>query len=264
MKIRTITSVVAGAFYLTFLLIGSLPFALLITLIAVIGYMEIGSMKKPKPIAPSLLLGAGAVAFVVLTPAFSSKAAPDDLFLICLLILTLLLLAMTVVSVNRFSFDQAAHLLIAFIYIGFSFSLLVRLRFDSLAMILLVQIIIWSTDTGAYLIGRKWGRHKLAPHISPNKTWEGFAGGTAAALCVATIFQLFWPEPIFPTTMRFEAVVLLVTLVGQFGDLIESAMKRSFNVKDSGRILPGHGGMFDRFDSLIFVLPVLYLIGLIG
>ena len=124
-------------------------------------------------------------------------------------------------------------------------------------------MIVWITDSGAYLIGRKLGKHKLAPHVSPNKTWEGSIGGSLVSVIVVGLYLAFSP-------VKFAyglPIMLLLTVVlsvgGQIGDLIESAFKRHYGVKDSGRILPGHGGILDRFDSLLFVLPLMHLFGLI-
>lgn len=124
-------------------------------------------------------------------------------------------------------------------------------------LILMLFGLIWATDSGAYYSGKTFGRKKFAPSISPNKTWEGTIGGLVVAMVVATIFKytvltdLSW--------MDAGVLVLLGGVWGQLGDLLESAFKRNVGVKDSGNILPGHGGMLDRFDSLIFTAPAYYL-----
>lgn len=115
----------------------------------------------------------------------------------------------------------------------------------------------WMGDAGAYYVGRALGRHKLAPVISPGKSWEGSAASLATSLLFGFFF-LRWAIPAVPA-----AVVLVMTaaanIAGQFGDLCESALKRGAGVKDSGTLLPGHGGMLDRVDSTLFTLPVVYL-----
>jgi len=127
--------------------------------------------------------------------------------------------------------------------------------------------LIWVTDTGAYYTGKSIGKHKFAPSISPNKTWEGTIGGLVAAILAAVAFKLFILA--FLTWTDVFALALLGGFWGQLGDLLESAVKRSADVKDSGSLLPGHGGVMDRFDSLIFTAPMYYLYlvhisGLIG
>jgi phosphatidate cytidylyltransferase len=118
-------------------------------------------------------------------------------------------------------------------------------------------LVIWADDTCAYLVGRTMGRKMLFPSISPKKTLEGSVAGLVGSLLVAWGFaRLFWQ------TASLKTVILLaglVALFGQIGDLVESAMKRGANLKDSGSVLPGHGGLLDRVDSLLFGAPVLWL-----
>ncbi|HVV68890.1 MAG TPA: phosphatidate cytidylyltransferase [Gammaproteobacteria bacterium] len=121
--------------------------------------------------------------------------------------------------------------------------------------LLLLLLIVWGADTGAYFIGRKWGRHKLAPRISPGKSREGVLGGIVAAMIVAAIMALFLPY----SAAWFWGVIVLAfvtALVSVLGDLFESMVKRQVGVKDSGHILPGHGGVLDRIDSLISAAPI--------
>jgi len=124
-------------------------------------------------------------------------------------------------------------------------------------LVLMLLCLIWATDTGAYYTGKTFGKHKLAPSISPNKTWEGSVGGLVLAIVVAGLFK----EYLLPDLTWMDAIVLAVLggVWGQLGDLLESALKRNVGVKDSGKMLPGHGGMLDRFDSLIFTAPAYYM-----
>jgi phosphatidate cytidylyltransferase len=120
--------------------------------------------------------------------------------------------------------------------------------------------IVWIADTAAYLAGRALGRRKLAPSISPGKTWEGAAGGILGCLGYAIILAAVWPELggrlIGPAWLAYLAAVLLLCAVSILGDLFESALKRAAGVKDSGALLPGHGGVLDRIDSATAVLPI--------
>ena len=114
----------------------------------------------------------------------------------------------------------------------------------------------FANDTGAYFIGRAIGRHKLAPAISAAKTWEGAIGGLMSAIVAAVVIAI-----ILPLTFQYWEIMLLgllVSIFAQLGDLVESLLKRNMGVKESGKLLPGHGGVLDRFDSLIFVGPVVY------
>lgn len=262
MKQRIMTGILAGALYIAFLLIGSVPFAVFITAIAVIAYTELAVMKKMALRSPGVVIGALFVALFVLG-ACLPHALSAFLWLRLLAALSLLLVILVVFSKNRFHIDQAAHLFFSVFYIGFAFFLLVHLRFEGLLLVFFIQIVIWSTDSGAYFVGRKWGKTKLAPHISPNKTIEGAIGAIIVALIIACLFQLVIHEPLFSSWWLLSVITVVISVFGQLGDLAESAIKRYFQVKDSGKILPGHGGLFDRFDSLIFILPILYLIHVI-
>jgi phosphatidate cytidylyltransferase len=113
-------------------------------------------------------------------------------------------------------------------------------------------------DMGAYFTGRKWGQHKLCPSISPNKTWEGLAGGVAAATLVGVLFAFYMNIP----KILGASVIISPTIavIAQIGDLFKSWIKRKAGVKDSGTLLPGHGGLLDRMDSYLFAAPVLSLI----
>lgn len=116
-------------------------------------------------------------------------------------------------------------------------------------------LLIWSSDTFAYLAGKFLGKHKMAPTISPKKTWEGFAGGV-----ILTLFLCFFVEQYFPELRGNWLIVgFLVSVFAPMGDLVESQLKRIFGVKDSGKIIPGHGGILDRLDSFVICAPVVYL-----
>ncbi|HEU4594099.1 MAG TPA: phosphatidate cytidylyltransferase [Pyrinomonadaceae bacterium] len=121
-------------------------------------------------------------------------------------------------------------------------------------------LVLMSSDSGAYFAGRAFGKHKLAPKISPGKTWEGAVGGMAASLLMATLAHYwFFPELSLRAALPLAAVL---NVLGVVGDLTESALKRGANAKDAANILPGHGGFLDRLDSLLFNAPVLYYFAL--
>ena len=121
--------------------------------------------------------------------------------------------------------------------------------------VFMLFVLIWSSDTFAYLTGKFFGKHKMAPKISPKKTWEGFAGGVVLTLVLGFFVEQYFPE----LRGNWMIVGLLVSIFAPLGDLVESQLKRSFAVKDSGNIIPGHGGVLDRLDSFIICAPVIYL-----
>jgi len=120
-------------------------------------------------------------------------------------------------------------------------------------------LVLMGADTGAYYVGRAIGKHKLAPAISPGKTWEGVAGGVLAALLMATLAH-FWFFRELPLKLGLPLAAVM-TILGILGDLTESALKRSVGAKDAASILPGHGGLLDRLDSLLFNAPLIYYFG---
>lgn len=136
---------------------------------------------------------------------------------------------------------------------------------DGKALLMTMFIMIWLNDTGAFLVGSMIGKHKLFPRISPKKSWEGFVGGVVFSILAGVIVKLCFPD--FFETISMPSLCGLGLVVGIFatwGDLVESLIKRTLGVKDSGNILPGHGGILDRIDSLLLVVPasLLYLIAL--
>jgi phosphatidate cytidylyltransferase len=123
-------------------------------------------------------------------------------------------------------------------------------------LLLFVFVFIWSSDTFAYLLGRKFGKNPLAPSISPKKTWEGLIGGT---LCTMLIAFLISNQSNLLTPKQWVLLSLIICIFGALGDLFESKIKRILGVKDSGTSLPGHGGFLDRFDSILFAGPAAYI-----
>jgi phosphatidate cytidylyltransferase len=149
-------------------------------------------------------------------------------------------------------------LVMGVLYIGLTLSYLLQIRRlpEGTLLIFFLFFVTWAGDTGAYILGKSIGRHALAPVISPKKTYEGLAGGLALA-CVTALVARGWFLPAF-SFMDCIALAVMLTVVGLIGDLAESAIKRSAGFKDSGALIPGHGGMLDRLDSLLFTGPALY------
>jgi phosphatidate cytidylyltransferase len=154
------------------------------------------------------------------------------------------------------SLPRAALLLMGVVYIFGCWKCAVPLRERSPHWLMYALLVNWCGDIGAYYIGRYFGSHKLASRVSPQKTWEGAAGSLVASLLIAGAYLLrFIGSLSIPQAI---GLTLAANAAGQLGDLAESAMKRGAHVKDSGTILPGHGGFLDRVDSTLFALPVIY------
>jgi phosphatidate cytidylyltransferase len=121
-------------------------------------------------------------------------------------------------------------------------------------LLLFTLLLVWAGDTMAYFVGRNIGRHPMAPHLSPRKTWEGALGNLAGSVIVALVVQQWLDIPL----RHLIGMAVLANIAGQGGDLLESSYKRSAGIKESGTILPGHGGMLDRIDALILAAPVVW------
>lgn len=265
MKTRVLTAIVALAVFIPLLILGGLPLQILVALMAIVAVDEILIMRKKILISFEAIISNLAVVVAVLPTSWWQNNTINLLSQNNLIyIFILLMLLHTVISKNHFTFDDAAIMVLAVLYVGlgFHFFMSARNMAGGLATLFYALLIVWITDSGAYLVGRKLGKHKLAPRISPNKTWEGSIGGTVISVIVSAIYIYFFPQTYSWSVMLI--ISLIASCAGQFGDLIESALKRYYNVKDSGKILPGHGGILDRFDSLLLVLPVLYLLGVIN
>ncbi|WP_124643255.1 MULTISPECIES: phosphatidate cytidylyltransferase [Amniculibacterium] len=180
-------------------------------------------------------------------------------------LLALFLLVIAIVTLFRFSkelyFDNG-KLIFTVVYLAIPFGLALGLpKYNSreslsfTSEVFMLFVLIWSSDSFAYFSGRLFGKHKMAPKISPKKTWEGFAGGVVLTLILGFFIEKYFPE----LRGNWMVVGFLVATFAPLGDLVESQLKRSFGVKDSGNIIPGHGGVLDRLDSFIICVPVIYL-----
>lgn len=260
MKERIITAIVAMALFIPLVWLGGIPFTLAIYALATIALYEILRMKQIRLVS---IPGALALInlYVLLLPSKYEETllgwtGHDKMTLVYVLVFMLLLYAVLVK--NTFTYDDAAFVFFGMLYIGIGFYYLIETRMDGLIYVVFALLIVWTTDSGAYFTGRKFGKRKLWPEISPNKTVEGFYGGVLAAIVFA--FVLNWLFPFADSLLQLLFVTIAASIIGQFGDLAESAIKRHYHVKDSGTLLPGHGGILDRFDSLLFVIPLLHFL----
>ena len=126
--------------------------------------------------------------------------------------------------------------------------------------LLLLYVMMWANDTGAYLVGSLIGKHKMCPRISPGKTWEGLAGGMLLTIAAAYGVIYCLPIPIGLSSIEVALAAVVLSAAGTLGDLFESVLKRAAGAKDSGRVLPGHGGVLDRLDSLLLAIPTYFLL----
>lgn len=243
---------------------GDLHFLIVVDMMIAMGLWEFYRLLENKGLQPNVVLG------ILCGLAISWYAYFRTGIYSNFLLAAALLLLMTVELARR-SVEQAviriSITIFGVLYVGWLGSHLVLLReLPRLAgldyalgahFVFLAVFLTWSCDSGAYLIGRAFGKHPLFPRVSPKKSREGALGGLLFALLAGTIAQRTFASE-FLDPFPALGIAVLVAVAGQTGDLVESMMKRDVDVKDSARLLPGHGGVLDRFDSLLFAAPLVY------
>jgi len=225
----------------------------LIELCVAVCFLEYAGMAKAKGIELPRIWGL--IASLIIPLAFLSSAPLVYMVLVAILV-SFFAYAISDRSngVKRFAFTLSGVMYIGLCFTG---ALLIRKLPDGEKLFLLICFATWGADIGAYYAGRLWGKRKLAPRISPGKTVEGFIGGLASASAFSFAFAyIFYPDALGIPAI---AAALCGGLIGPLGDLSESSIKRYFGVKDSGTLLPGHGGLLDRADALMMSAPVFYI-----
>jgi phosphatidate cytidylyltransferase len=264
LKHRVITAAIGVPLIILAIWFGDPWISIFIAAAALAGTYEFYRMANFDRREPLLYLGLLWTLALVLSPHYqNSNHLPVAITAAILVSLICLLLRP---SRGR-AFNQWAWTIAGALYIGWMLSYWLELRGlgDGRNWVYLAMLTTFANDTGAYFIGRARGTHKMAPAISPAKTWEGAIGGlvgaVAGAAVIATVLKLISADLGAPFAFRYWQIIVLGLLVGlsaQLGDLVESLLKRQMGVKESGSLLPGHGGVLDRFDSLIFVGAVVY------
>jgi phosphatidate cytidylyltransferase len=259
---RSITGAIFVIVLISCISFNQYTFFSLFFLITILGIKEFYTIakigeNKPQPIYGTFL--AGLMFFIFFIDAFFIHNSR----VILLLIPFVYVLFFTELYLKKnYPFRDIAYTIIGLVYVALPFSLLNYIVHYKMyvteynpTILLGMFFMIWANDTGAYLSGRYFGKRKLFERISPKKTWEGAIGGALVALTTAYIVSKFFKE-LAPE--HWYALGIIIVVAGNFGDLIESLYKRSKNIKDSGTILPGHGGILDRFDSLLYSIPFIF------
>lgn len=257
LKIRIATAVVGIPLILAVLYIGGIYWQIFFSLLAILALYEYLSMLKEKEMVP-LLVPSYYLMFIL----FYRAQLSDSLALLFFAGLILLVLE-AVLRYPKVHIDDIAVTVFGAVYIGFLFSYAVlMLELDNAFYFMLFAFLLtWSSDIGGYLFGSLWGKHKMAPRLSPKKSWEGAFGGVLLTIVISIIFEQILGQAAL-TLLKAVFLGLAGSLAAQFGDLFMSGIKRYFEVKDSGNIIPGHGGVLDRFDSFMLVVPVVYYLAL--
>ena len=259
MKTRAITGFFFIIVMLASVLTGQYVFDVFYFLLGGFCLWEFYGLLKDTSIKPNVPVALINAAFIYIV--FALLAYYDGANKLVLL----LPVALSAVAIAElFKKHDAPFTNIAYTYFGLMFTIVPFSFFHALAYLnttfnphlpMAFLLMLWGNDTGAYLVGSKFGRTKLFERHSPKKTWEGFIGGIVITIGIGFILNNFYAEV---ALQHFIWMALLISIFGTIGDLIESMLKRSLNVKDSGGILPGHGGLLDRFDGLLMAAPIVY------
>lgn len=239
-----------------------LPFAVLMGIFVVLGISEIRSMAgEERRFSLTGILDMAGGLFVMLMFCQSL----GEIFAILAILWLVVRLAVQLWCVNENALESLQRSFFAIVYVAVPLGLLWRIHYIYGEIVLLaVFVFIWLNDTGAFIVGVLTGRHKMFPRISPKKTWEGLIGGYLFAIAGAVAFcYLLGNSGQMPRQLElWQLVALAVTVstAATLGDLVESLLKRTAGVKDSGKIIPGHGGILDRIDSLLLVSPMAFLL----
>lgn len=264
MKELTIRAI-SGVIYVL-LLLGSLymqeTLIALLAIFGIISLVEFSNLINLKSIVQYIIfiLLYGFISYLCLQNVQSKGSDEVIQILLVITIFVNLILVKDLFTVKKIPLFESKRYIATTFYLssGFVFMMLIANFKNEFTPLLLlgVLILIWINDSAAYLVGKNFGRQKLFPSISPKKTVEGFLGGLFFA-CVASYFITLYTETL--TFTQWLILAIIVSVMGTFGDLIESKFKRQAEVKDSGVIMPGHGGLLDRLDSIIFASPFIYL-----
>lgn len=256
MKLRIISAIVMLLVFIPLLIVGGVPFALLMLTISLIGLHEIFKVKRKEKGFPFFmeLFGYLLVGFLTLNNCTSSNLIFEiDYRLVAGMIFAFILPIIFINDDKKYSVNDALFMMGATLFIGISMNLLILIRNFSLLYIVYLFLITTITDTFALITGKFIGKHKFAPKISPKKTWEGFFGGSLwGTLCGTVFFNTVIDSGL--NIVVVALVTLCLSVIGQLGDLVFSSIKRHYGAKDFSNLIPGHGGVLDRLDSVIFVV----------
>jgi phosphatidate cytidylyltransferase len=259
---RVIVSIIGIPLIIIVCLLGKIYFLILPLGIGLISFYELAKMTRNKHIYVNLTVG-WLIIFIIIINEYNPFIPVKELILLLIIVLLLFELFRNKES----AISNLGTTLLGIFYIGFFSAALVDLRefyndsaftyYQGGYLVISILVAIWVCDSAAYFLGTALGKHKLMPRISPNKTWEGAIAGF-----IFSVVTFIAAKDLFLEFLEWRDIIaigIIIGILGQCGDLIESMIKRDSRVKDSSSIIPGHGGILDRFDSLLFTAPAVYL-----
>lgn len=256
MKTRIISAIVMLLIFIPILVLGGSVFKAFTILLAILGMYELMNVRKNKkeiPIAIRIISYILVGIFVYFCNDFYSTSYNLDYRIFIITFLSFLIPLVIINDTKKYNINDALYLSGGVLFLATSFNALVVVRNISLANLLYVLVVTIMTDTFAYFTGYFVGKHKLCEKISPKKTIEGAIGGSIIATIIAVLFYIYVIDASVSLVILIP-VTLLFTIIGQIGDLVFSSIKRYYDVKDFSNLIPGHGGILDRFDSILFVV----------
>lgn len=265
MKQRIISGIVLAVILIPTLLLGGYVTGIVLALVSLAGIYELLRVFHLETSVPGILTYlADAFFFGFLIISGETDIESPEMPVALLVLFFIVLLISYVVSFPRYKALEVAACLFIFLYSGALLSYVYRIRSmeNGIYLVWIIFIASWICDTFAYFSGVFLGKHKAFPVLSPKKTWEGCIGGIIGSVLVALLFSVVLSEQLETTfgvpQIALPIIVLVCSVISMFGDLAASAIKRDYQIKDYGNLIPGHGGIMDRFDSVIFVAPVVY------
>lgn len=265
MKTRIISAIVALLIFIPIFIKGGMLFDVAVFVLAVLGLKEFLEVKKSKKEMPFFIefIAYISLGLIIFFNSSNNYLLSVDYRMVAGLFLTFLIPTVLYHDRSLYSINDAFYLIGGVFFLGFSFSLFTLLRNEGMEILLYLLLISIFTDTFAYFVGMLIGKNKLLEDISPKKTIEGMIGGTVLSVIIASNFYY----TVIDSSLPLYIIIFMTTflsIIGQFGDLVFSAIKRYYGKKDFSNIMPGHGGILDRLDSIIFVaLGFMFFISLI-
>ncbi len=256
MKKRIISAIIALAIVIPLIAVGGVAFNIGVYIISLVALKELLDTKASKKQIPIFIQ---LIAYIFMTIILISNSKDiSNVFTLDYRILAALFMAFLIPTVfyherSKYSINDAFFLIGSLLFLGISMSLLILVRSINLNLLIFLLLIPMATDIFAYVTGMLIGKHKLLEEISPKKTIEGMVGGTLMGVFIGAMFHHTVIDPTF-SKIEILLICTFLSLLGQYGDLVFSAIKRYFGKKDFSNLMPGHGGILDRLDSIIFVL----------
>lgn len=258
---RTITGIIFLVVVIGAIAISKLSFFILFELIIIGAMYEFYTLAEKKNFKPLKIYGIIIGTLIFGANYFFAINLADIKIFLGLIPLIIGVFIIELYRKSEYVFVNIGFTILGILYIAIPFSFANYIVFkDEVAyssqLLLGFFFLTWAFDTLAYVFGVSFGKHRLFERISPKKSWEGFIGGMASSLGVAYVISIFFKELPF---VQWALLSILISVFGTYGDLVESSLKRNIDEKDSGSLLPGHGGVLDRFDAVFFTLPLFYL-----